>query len=110
MIKRELHFTSSKGAMSLESKCYELSDISILNGGSLEGYVLSILSYIIPVSSEVPISFDILPDIQYLNEEKTLANFVVKLNFTDKSNIQLIIIPPKGVTKYELIIGYSEIL
>lgn len=108
MIKGELHFTNNSGPQTLESKCYELSYISILNGGTIKGYILNIVSYITPVKSDVPIIFETLSDIEYLNEERTTAKFLLKLTLTDKSNIQLIITPPKGVTNYELIIGYIE--
>jgi hypothetical protein len=109
MIRKELHFTSTSCPLTLESKCYELCDIVILSGGKIEGYKLNIVSYILPVKSDIPILFETLPNIAYLNAEKTSAKFLVKLNFTDKSNIQLIITPPIGTTTYELKIGYYDL-
>lgn len=99
MINGVLQFTNFNGPLTLESKCYDLHGISILHGGTIEGYMLNIVSYIVPVKSDVPIIFDMLPDIEYLNEERTSAKFLIKLNFTDKSNIQLIITPPKRHNK-----------
>lgn len=105
--QNSLIFKSGDPIPFLGSKSYRLTNVAVINGSSLDGFKLNIISYIGEVRSNIPIIFSSLPDIVFLDKERKTASISVKLNFTDKRNIELVLTPPINVTNFEVIIHYE---
>lgn len=105
--QNRLIFESGKPLPKLGNERYKLTRITILQGNGIDCFRLNIVSYIGEVRSDVPIIFSSLPDIAYGNADKRDARISVKLDFTDKREIELILTSLADETEYEVIIDYD---
>ena len=105
--ENQLVFKSGKPLPRLQNERYLLRRIKVVKGDNIDGFCLNIISYIGEVRSHVPIIFSTLPDIIYQDHDKREAVIFVKLDFTDKTNIELILTSTTHNTGWELIIDYD---
>ena len=101
--QNSLIFRSGEKPLKMASNRCKIINMTIVKGTSIDDFTLIVVSYIGGVvRSEIPIKFSTLDDITYLDAERKIAKICIKLDFTDKKNIELVLIPTFNETDYEV--------